>query len=327
MHIQDHRGGLVHPRGLIIVFYAVHDARYIGQHHRRAVAVCNNNFPVVAAGDQLIVGVDLVILARPIEVSFGCVHAGACKRRAHVFEVDAVGRQRRWIGLYAHCGFLPAADAYKTDPVELRNLGRKARIHKVFDLRKRHGSRGDGQSEHGRVGWIRLAVDWRRRQNGRQKTLCRVYRSLYLFLGYVNGDGEIKLQHDHGSASGTGGGHLAQTLHFAELALERRRHRRRHHSGAGSRIKREYLNSRIIDFRQRGNRQLCIADNTDQKDGGHQQRGSYRPQYKWTRRTHCAGLAFVLAGAGVFEITTAALSCNLSKLLLATTSPGLMPVT
>ncbi len=91
LHIEDDRRGLIHPRGLIIVLYAIHDVCYFSQHHRRTVMVCNHHAPIVVAGDQLIVGVDLVILARPIEVPFGGVHTGLCQRSAQVFQVDAVG--------------------------------------------------------------------------------------------------------------------------------------------------------------------------------------------------------------------------------------------
>src|ERR1700683_3792402 len=145
--------------------------------------------------------------------------------------------------------------------------------------------------------------------------------------GSSGGRGEIKLQHDNGSASGAGGGHLAQALHLAELALQRRRHRRRHHVRACARIKREHLNGRIIDFRQCRDGQLHIANQTDQEDGSHQQRRGYRPQDKWTRWAHGTPLPLAAAAAGLVEMATATLSCNLSKLLLATTSPGLMPVT
>ena len=228
-------------------------------------------------------------------------------------------------------GFLAAANGYQADPVELRNLRRKAGVHQVLNLRKRHGTRGDGQSQHRGIGWIRLTVDRRRGQNGWQKALRRVDGRLHLFLGHINIQREVELQHDDGSAAGTGGGHLAQTLHLAELALQGRRHRRRHHRRACSWIKREHLNGRIIDLRQCGDRQLCIADHTDQQDGRHQQTGRYWPQDKRTRRIHGALFPFAPAGEGwvetLFETTTAVLSCNLSKLLLATTSPGLMPST
>ena len=69
------------------------------------------------------------------------------------------------------------------------------------------------------------------------KTLRRVDGGLHLFFGHIDGQREIELQHDDGSAAGAGGGHLAQALQFAELALQRRRHRRRHHSRGSRRDK------------------------------------------------------------------------------------------
>ena len=113
---------------------------HVGQHHRRAVAVGDDNLSIVVAGDQLVVGVDLVILARPVEVAFGGVHAGLGQRRAQVFHVDAVGGQRRRVGLNADRGLLAAADGHQADAGELRNLRSQPRIDEVFDLRKRHGT-------------------------------------------------------------------------------------------------------------------------------------------------------------------------------------------
>src|ERR1700686_932542 len=115
--------------------------------------------------------------------------------------------------------------------------------------------------------WIGLAVDWRRRQVGWQKALRRVDGGLHLFLGYINIQAEVELQHHDRSATGAGGGHLAQALQFAKLPLQRSCDGRCHHIRAGSGIKREYLNGRIIDFRQCRHRQLCIANNSDQEDG------------------------------------------------------------
>ena len=91
MHVQDDRRSLIHPRCLIIVLDAIHDVGHIGQHDRRTVPVGNDNLPIVAAGDQLIVGVNLEILARSIEVPFGGVHTGVGQRRAQILQVDAVG--------------------------------------------------------------------------------------------------------------------------------------------------------------------------------------------------------------------------------------------
>src|ERR1700722_18639066 len=62
--ISDHRGRLVHPRGLAGVLDSVDDFGDVGQHHRCAVAIGHDHAAIVIAGDQLIVGVDLVVLAR-----------------------------------------------------------------------------------------------------------------------------------------------------------------------------------------------------------------------------------------------------------------------
>ena len=104
---------------------------------------------------------------------------------------------------------------------------------------------------------------------------------------------EVELQHDDRDAAGAGGGHLAQALHLAELALQRRGDRSRHHIGAGAGIEREHLDGRVIDLRQRGDRQLRERDEADQQDRGHQQRGCDRPQNKWAGRTHGALLSVV----------------------------------
>ena len=75
---------------------------------------------------------------------------------------------------------------------------------------------------------------------------------------------------------------------FAELALQRSGHGGGHHVRAGAGIEREHLDGRVVDLRQRGDRQLGEGDDADQQDGGHQQRGRDRPQNKWARRTHGA---------------------------------------
>ena len=90
---------------------------------------------------------------------------------------------------------------------------------------------------------------------------------------------------------GAGRGHLAQALHLAELPLQRRRNRGRRHIRTRARIKRQHLNGRIVDLRQRRNRQLRVRDDAHQQNRGHQQRRRNRPQNKWARRTHGALLS------------------------------------
>ena len=81
----------------------------------------------------------LPILAGTVEVTFGLVDAGGQQRGAHGFEVDAVALQLRGVDLDADRRLLAAADADQADAVDLRNLGREARVDQVFHLRQRHG--------------------------------------------------------------------------------------------------------------------------------------------------------------------------------------------
>ncbi len=96
LHVEDDGRGLVHPRGLLAVFDAVDDVGDVVEHDGRAVAIGDDDVLVVVAGYKLIVGVDLVILARAVEVALGGVDAGGGERGAHVLQVDAVGGELPW---------------------------------------------------------------------------------------------------------------------------------------------------------------------------------------------------------------------------------------
>jgi hypothetical protein len=132
----------------------------------------------------------------------------------------------------------------------------------------------------GRVGRIDLGVDRRRGQVGRQQVAGRVDGGLHFLLGNIERQVQVELQRDYRGARGTGRGHLVQARHFAELALQRRGHRRGHHLGARARIQGLHLDGRIIDHRQRRQRQEMQGDQADQHDGRHQQGRADRAQDK-----------------------------------------------
>src|SRR5580700_6765860 len=112
-----------------------------------------------------------------------------------------------------------------------------------------------------------------------------------------------------------------------ELPLQRGRHRRCHNVRACSRIKRQGLNRGIVHLGQGGHGQLRIANNSHKENRCHQQRRRNWSQNKRARRTQGAALPAEFPDAAFTATTTFELSCNLSKLLLARTSPGLIPVT
>jgi hypothetical protein len=188
--------GETHPRRLRRILHAVDDVGHVGQHHRGAVAVGHHHLLVVLAGHQLIVGVDLEVLMRAVKVTLGGIDAGVAHRRAQVFEVDPIRRQRRRIHLDAHRRLLSAADAHQAHPAQLRYLRRQPRIHQVLDLRQWHGVRRDRQRQHWSIRRVGLTVDRRGRQIRGQKALRRIDRRLHLFLGDIDIQAQIKLQHD-----------------------------------------------------------------------------------------------------------------------------------
>ncbi len=76
LDVENDGGRLVHPRGLARVFHAVDDIGDISDEDRRAVAVGDDDVRVVLGVGDLVVGVDLVVLARAVEVALGGVDAG-----------------------------------------------------------------------------------------------------------------------------------------------------------------------------------------------------------------------------------------------------------
>jgi hypothetical protein len=256
---------------LLGVLHAIHDVGHVVEKDGRIVAVGDHYILVIGAGDQLIVGVDLVILPWSVKVAFGLVDAGSREGGSYRFQVDAVGLQLSGIHLDAHGRLLATADADQADPVELGDFGRQAGVDQVLYLREGHGFGGDAKGQHGRVRRVGLAVDRRRGQVGGQEALRGVNRRLDFFLRDVNVEREIELQHHHRGSPGAGGGHLAQALHFAKLPFQRGGHGGGNHVRAGSGIEREYLDGRVVNLRQGGDRQLGVGDDPYQHDGGHQQ--------------------------------------------------------
>ena len=71
--------------------------------------------------------------------------------------------------------------------------------------------------------------------------------------------------------------HLRERRHLAELALERRGHRRGHRLGARAGELRRDHDGRVVDLRQRRDRQLAVADDAREQQADHQQRRRDRP--------------------------------------------------
>ena len=209
LDIENHRRRQIHPGGLLGVLHAIDHVGDIFDEDWRAIAVGHHNVAIIAGAGDLVVGVDLVVLARAIEVALGGVDAGLRQGRSHILHVQAVGRQRDWIHLNPDCGLLAAADRDQPHAGQLRKLGRQARVDHVLNLRKRQAVGGDRQREDRRVRGIGLGVYRRDGQIGWKECRAAVDRRLHLFLGDIEREREAKLQNDDRHAAGAGRSHLA----------------------------------------------------------------------------------------------------------------------
>ena len=243
----------------------------------RVVAIGDDERPVILARKELVVRADDIGLTRAVEAALCLVDIRGGDGDAHVFKRQAVGCQGRGIGMNADRRPLAAGEAHEPDAGQLGNFLREPRVRHVFDLRQGQRIRGKRQGQDRRVRGVYLAVDRRGREVPRQEGEGRIDGRLDLLLGNVEREVQTELQRDDGTASGARGGHLGEARHLAELALERRRDRRGHDIGACTGIEGADLDGRVIDLRQRGDRQLLVRHGSGKENSDHQERGCDRP--------------------------------------------------
>ena len=221
-----------------------------------------------------------------VKRALGHVHIGLGECSAEVFETQAVGSKRGGIRLNANGGTLAAADANQSDAGKLGDFLREGGVRQVFHLGKRKAVRSKGERQNRRVRRIDLTVDGRIGQALWEEIRGAIDGRLNFLLGDVNVEVEHELQGDEGASERTRRGHLIQPGDLAELAFERRGHRRSHDLGAAAGIKRLHLNGGVIDLRQSRDRQLPVGDPAHQNDSHHEECGGNRPQNKRPRRAH-----------------------------------------
>ena len=89
---DDRRLG-IHPAGELCVLGPLDRGRDIGQANRRPVAIGDHQIVVIGRAFQLVVGVDRIRPARPVEAAFRRVDIGVADRRAQIVDIEAVSRQ------------------------------------------------------------------------------------------------------------------------------------------------------------------------------------------------------------------------------------------
>ena len=184
-------------------------------------------------------------------------------------EPQVVLAQRAWIELDPHRRERAAADVDLADALDLRQPLRDDRRREVVHTAARHRVRRHRQNHDGRVGGVHLAIGRVAREVRRQLAARGVDRGLDIARSARRCRDPERTAARRGRAQAAGRGHLAHAGDPAELALERRRHARRHRLRAGARQARVTDDRREVDLRERRDRQ--------QPERQHTREGERRP--------------------------------------------------
>ena len=262
------------------------DVADVGQAHRRAVAIGDDQRTVVCGLVGLVVGIDLVALALDVDAALRAVGVGAAECRADVFQPNAVFVERRRQQLDAHGGQRAAADGDFADAFDLRQLLGQHGRGGVIEFGRHQRVRGQGVDQDRRRGGIELAVGRIASQARRQVGARRIDGGLHVACGAVDVAADVELQIDAGRAQRARRRHFRDIGDLAEVTLEWARDRRRHVHRARARQGRLHRNGRDIDVRQRRDRQLEKRDRARHHKPKRQQRGSDRTADKRRGEIH-----------------------------------------
>ena len=184
-----------------------------------------------------------------------CDERSAQRSRSMPYDDSAVGFA--WMRT---AGFWPPLIRTRPTPHSCDSFGASRVSIRSWTFGQRDRVRRDRERDHRRVRRVGLAVDRRHRQIGRQEATAAVDRGLHVLLGDVDVSDQHELQDDHRDAAAARRGHLPQARDLAELPLERCGDRGRRDLRARARIERDDLDRRVVDLRQRRDRQLRVRD-------------------------------------------------------------------
>ena len=166
-HDQDGRLAVGETR-IAEIFDRIGYLADVGEADRRAVAVGDDQRPVLLRRVGLIVGVDLVALVADVDAAFRAVRVGAGERGPHVLKTDAIFVKRLRDKLDPDGWQRTTADDDFADSLDLRELLRQHRGRGVIELAAHQGVGRQRQHHDRGVGGIDLAVGRVCSQAGRQ---------------------------------------------------------------------------------------------------------------------------------------------------------------
>ena len=208
--------------------------RDVGEADSGAVAIADNERPVVGGFGDLVVGEDIRGHEAVAELAFGEVGILQAEDGLQIRESESVGGELGGIGIHTHRGQRSASDADLAHALNLRKL-----LHDDGGSRVVHAFGavfigGEAEDHDGRVGGIHFAIGGIGREVRGQISSRGIDGGLDVARRAIDVATEIELNGDGGAAEGAGGSHLRDAGNVAELALERSGDGGGHNFGAAS---------------------------------------------------------------------------------------------
>ncbi len=250
---------LVEASGDTCVGGGVDDIGDIAEPDRRAVAIGDDEAAIGVGAEELVVGADRVGLLVTFEAALGVDRIALGDRGADILKTEAERGERSRVDAHAHGALLGAGDDDLADAVDLRQFLRHHRVGVVVDLAGGQRLAGQRQRHHRRLGRVALVMTRRIGQVLGKLVRRGVDRRLDVASGRVDAAVERELHADTGVAEPARRGELRYLGDLAELAFERRRHRRGHGLRAGAGQRGIDADGGKINRRQRCDGKLAIG--------------------------------------------------------------------
>ena len=289
---DQHRGFAIRRSSIAQVLHRVDDLGDIGQPHRRAVAISDDQREVFGRCLRLIVGVDLPVPEIVLDRALGPVCVGRREDGAHVLEADPIFVERLRLELDPHRRQCAAADGHLAHSFDLRELLGDDRRGRVVHLPLSHRARSERKDHDRRVGRVHLAVGRIARQPGGQKAPRRVDRRLNVARRAVDVAVEIELHDDARRPERAVRGHLRNPGDAPERALQRGSDGRRHRLRARTGERSLHRDRRKVHLRQRRHGQQLKRDRPGERDAQREERSRDRTVDEGCGKVH-AGTAFI----------------------------------
>ncbi len=284
----EHARLAVEAARVVDVGIGVPDGRHVAEADGRAIAVGDDQGPVVFGLLHLIVVRDHPALLVTLQGSLGQEDVLRVDGLAHGFQSETHFVEDVGVGLDADGRLGRAPDKDLADTLDLRKLLPEDRIGSVIHRVLGESVGGHHQDHDGSVGGVDLAVGRIAGKIGGKITASGIDSGLHVAGGGVDVAVEIKLDGDASGAELARRSHLVDGGNAPELALQRRGHRRGHGLGTGAGQTGADGNDGEINLRQGRDRQRGVgqAAGEQQRDG--HQRGGYGPVNRWSRDVHAS---------------------------------------